>query len=94
MLGELHGLSRATGDLLAPEARRAAHGDVFDLVDGLVARGRADGSIRADVPAGWQSSVVYALIHTAVDDTNHGRIAADDAGAALAVTLRASLQRP
>jgi len=93
LLGELHGLSRATGDLLAPEARRAAHGDVFDIVDGLVARGRADGSIRTDVPAEWQSSVVYALIHTAVDDINHGRIPADDAGTALVTTLRASLQR-
>jgi AcrR family transcriptional regulator len=92
LLGEMHGLSRATGDLLAPEARRAAHGDVFDLVDRLIARGRADASIRADVPPAWQSSVVYALIHTAVDDINHGRIDAADAEAALASTLRAALR--
>jgi AcrR family transcriptional regulator len=92
LLGEMDGLSRATGDLLAPEARRAAHGDVFELVDGLIARGRADGSIRDDAPPAWQSSVVYALIHTAVDDINHGRIAAADGEAALASTLRAALR--
>ena len=48
-------------------------------------------SCAADVPAAWQSSVVYALIHTAVDDVNHGRISPDAAQGALAVTLRAAL---
>jgi AcrR family transcriptional regulator len=91
LVGEMHGLSRATGELLAPETRRAAHGDVFELVDGLIARGRTDGSIRVDVPPAWQSSVVYALIHTAVDDTNHGRLDSADAGSALATTVRAAL---
>jgi AcrR family transcriptional regulator len=90
-VGELDGLSRATGALLSPEVRRAAHDDVFHLVDGLVERGRADGSIRADVPAGWQSSIVYALIHTAVDDVNQGRLDAEAAHGALGVTLRAAL---
>jgi AcrR family transcriptional regulator len=91
LVGELHGLSRATGDLLTPEARRSTHDDVFAVVDGLIARGRNDGSIRADLPAGWQSSVVYALIHTAVDDRNHGRLDAADAERALGTTLRADL---
>jgi AcrR family transcriptional regulator len=92
LVGEMDGLSRATGDLLAPEARRSAHGEVFALVDGLIARGRGDGSIRDDVPPAWQSSVIYALIHTAVDDINHGRIDAADAEAALAGTVRAALR--
>jgi AcrR family transcriptional regulator len=91
-LGELDGLSRATGALLAPEVRRSLHHDVFAVVDGLIARGREDHSVRADVPAAWQSSVVYALIHTAVDDVNHGRIEPGAAQGALAVTLRAALQ--
>ncbi len=91
-LGELHGLSRATGALLSPEVRRAAHDDVLDVVEGLIARGRADGSIRTDMPAGWQASIVYALIHTAVDDVNHGRIDPADAHAALGETLRSALR--
>jgi len=90
-VGELEGLSRATGELLAPEERRAVHGDVFELVDRLIARGRDDGSIRTDVPPGWQASVVYALIHTAVDDTNHGRLDRGDAQRALTTTVRAAL---
>jgi AcrR family transcriptional regulator len=90
-LGDLDGLSRATGALLAPEVRRGLHHDVFAVVDGLVARGREDRSIRADVPAAWQSSVVYALIHTAVDDVNNGRIDPGDAQSALGLTLRAAL---
>jgi len=64
---------------------------VLHIVDGLIERGRTDGSIRADVPAAWQASVVYALIHTAVDDVNNGRLEPGAAHAALGVTLRAAL---
>ena len=58
-VGDLDGLSRATGALLAPEVRRELHHEVLDVVDVLIARGRDDGSVRSDVPAAWQSSIVY-----------------------------------
>jgi hypothetical protein len=90
-LDRFGGLARASGEELPPAARRDAHREVLDVVDGVVARGQAEGSLRTDVPAAWLTSVFYGLIHTAVDDVNAGRLSADAARAALGVTLRDAL---
>jgi len=80
-------IAAAAGRSLSAEAmgrsHRAAHGPVAALVE----RGRADGSFRADVPAGWLVTSFFALIHVRAGEVHAGRLAAGDAQRVLTVTM-------
>jgi len=61
-----------------------AHERVRELVE----RGRADGSFRADLPAGWLVAGCFALIHACADEVRAGRIDAYAAPGVLIATVR------
>ena len=61
-----------------------AHERVRELVD----RGRADGSFRTDLPAGWLVASCLALIHAGAEEVRAGRIDPDGAFAVLMTTVR------
>jgi TetR/AcrR family transcriptional repressor of mexCD-oprJ operon len=53
-----------------------------------VARGQADGSFRADLPAAWLLTSALALIHAGAEDVRAGRVDEPDALHLLTVTVR------
>jgi AcrR family transcriptional regulator len=76
---------------LSPERLRQHHAASLTRVEALIARGRADGTFRTDLPLAWQVTTFYALIHAAADDVNAGRLDADQAAHVLEATLLAAL---
>jgi AcrR family transcriptional regulator len=50
-------------------------------------RGQADGSFRADVPAGWLVTSFFALIHACAGDVHAGWLDAGDAQRVLTLTV-------
>ena len=79
---------------LDPERLRQQHGPALDEVANLVERGRADGSVRADLPIGWLVTTIYSLVHAAADEVDAGRLAAEDAPDVLDATLSQALAPP
>ena len=58
----------------------------FGPVGALAERGQADGSFRADVPASWLVSSLFALIHAGASEVHAGRFEAGDTQRVLIVT--------
>lgn len=93
----LHRFGRLSAMLqreLDAERLRDHHAPVLDQVGRLVERGRADGSLRTDVPAGWLATMVYSLLHAAADEVDAGRLPADDVADLLEATLLPALRPP
>ena len=59
----------------------------FGPVGALAERGQVDGSFRADVPASWLVSSLFALIHAGAGEVRAGRLEAGDAQRVLIVTV-------
>jgi AcrR family transcriptional regulator len=76
---------------LSPERLRHHHDPALARVEALIARGRAEGVFRTDLPLGWQVTTFYSLIHAAADDVNAGRLDAGDAAHVLETTLLSAL---
>jgi TetR/AcrR family transcriptional repressor of mexCD-oprJ operon len=76
----------ATADLSATALRRS-HAATRVPLRKLIRRGREEGAFRTDVPEEWLITVVYALMHAAVEDVRAGRVDGDAAPALLAVTI-------
>ena len=85
-LGRYHALVAITTQLPHADAR-AKHHPVLARLEPLIARGQREGRLRSDVPAAWHLSMVMALIHAASAELQAGRIAADQAEAALLSTI-------
>jgi AcrR family transcriptional regulator len=76
---------------LGPERLRGHHGPVLDEVETLVERGRADGSVRDDVPRTWLVTTIYSLVHAAAEEVEAGRLDPADAPDVLEATLLPAL---
>jgi AcrR family transcriptional regulator len=70
-------IAEAAASELSAGARQASHASGIELVRRLVARGRAEGAFRTDVPAEWLVTALFALIHS-----THDAVAAGDLDAA------------
>lgn len=79
---------------LGTERMRAHHDQALDRVRALLARGRADGDIRTDLPADWLITTYYALLHAAAEEVNAGRLDPREAGHTVAATVTAALRPP
>lgn len=73
---------------------RKLHSDVLAELERLIERGQRSGEFRADAPLGWLVSTGYALLHTAAEEVNAGRLAEKAAGPLVATTLTAALSPP
>nr|MDQ2877169.1 TetR/AcrR family transcriptional regulator [Actinomycetota bacterium] len=77
-------IAAAAAAQLSPDALTRNHQVAHERVRDLAERGRADGSFRADMPAGWLVATCFALIHACADEVRAGRI---DPGAAPGVLI-------
>jgi AcrR family transcriptional regulator len=91
-LGRYHALVAINTGQLGHAELRHRHAPVLDVLQPLIERGQADGSFRADVPAGWHLSMLMALVHAASDELRAGRVTGDAAGPALVATVLGSLK--
>lgn len=69
----------------------AADARVLRPVDGLIERGRRDGTFRAGVPVAWIGDALEALIYAAWEGVRDGRIARRDAPGLVTTTLLSGL---
>jgi TetR/AcrR family transcriptional repressor of mexCD-oprJ operon len=78
---------------LGPERLRRHHDRTLHHVDRLIRRGQDDGLFRTDLPLGWLVATFYAVLHTAADEADAGRLAPADAPGLLARTVLSLLAR-
>jgi AcrR family transcriptional regulator len=87
-LARYSAMARAVAELLSPEAVTRTHQAAHQTIGALLERGRADGSFRTDLPAGWLVTSSIALIHACAEEVRAGRIDERDAVRVLTVTVR------
>jgi hypothetical protein len=66
-------MAQAAAEQLSPAALARAHHAFHHRLGGLVERGRADGSFRADLPAPWLVTGALALIYACAQEVRAGR---------------------
>jgi TetR/AcrR family transcriptional regulator, mexCD-oprJ operon repressor len=81
-------MAQAVSEGLSPEAVTRTHHAAHRTLGALLERGRADGSFRTDLPAGWLVSTCIAVIHACAADVRAGRIDEQDAARILIITIR------
>ena len=86
-VGQHAAMAEAAARRLSAEAMGRSHQAAFGPVGALAERGQADGSFRADVPASWLVSSLFALIHACAGEVRAGRLEAGDAQRVLIVTV-------
>jgi AcrR family transcriptional regulator len=72
---------------LGPERLRGHHDRAMQHVEALIARGQEDGTFRTDLRLDWLVASFYAVLHAAADETDAGRLGADDVPALLVPTI-------
>jgi AcrR family transcriptional regulator len=87
-LARYSAMAQAVAELLSPDAVTRTHQAAHQTIGALLERGRADGSFRTDLPAGWLITSSIALIHACAEEVRAGRIGERDAVRVLTVTVR------
>ncbi|MFB9462777.1 TetR/AcrR family transcriptional regulator [Streptomyces cinereospinus] len=87
--------------LLAAAQRELPAGRILELhagpaarVEALVARGRAEGAFRTDLPIPWMVNVLHAVMHSAAEEIRAGRLAPDRAADHITATVLAAFTSP
>lgn len=87
--------------LLAAAQRELSAGRIRELhagpaarVEALVARGRAEGAFRTDLPIDWLVNVLHAVMHSAADEIRAGRLTSDRAADHITATVLAAFTPP
>jgi TetR/AcrR family transcriptional regulator, mexCD-oprJ operon repressor len=78
-LSRYEALARAVSELLSPEAVTRTHQAAYDAIGTLIARGQAEGTFRADLPADWLAHASIALMHAGTDGIRAGWLHPDEA---------------
>jgi AcrR family transcriptional regulator len=86
-LGRYHALVAINTRQHGHAELRQRHSSVLATLEPLIQRGRADGTFRSDVPAGWHLTMVMALMHAASGELGAGRVSDEDAGPAVVATV-------
>jgi AcrR family transcriptional regulator len=89
-LGRFHALV-AINTRLPAEELHERHAPVIAQLAPLIARGQADGTFRADVPATWHLAMIMALVHAASSELQAGRVEATQAQQLLIATVLGAL---
>jgi TetR/AcrR family transcriptional regulator, mexCD-oprJ operon repressor len=80
-------MAQAVAEQLGPDAVARTHQAAHQTIGTLLERGRADGSFRTDVPAGWLVTACIAVIHACAAEVRASRIDEHDAARILTVTV-------
>jgi TetR/AcrR family transcriptional repressor of mexCD-oprJ operon len=80
------GMAARAREHVSPGAQHRTHGALTAPLAALIARGRADGAFRTDVPADWLVTMYMALLHGAADHAAVHDLPRDEA---LALVTRA-----
>ncbi len=87
-LARYQAMAAAVAELLNPEAVTRTHQAAHRTIGALLERGRADGSFRSDLPAGWLVTASIALVHACSDGVRAGQIDEQDAVRILSTSIR------
>ena len=87
-LARYEAMAAAVAELLSPQAVTRTHEAAHHTVGALAERGRADGSFRTDLPAGWLVTASIALVHACSDGVRAGHIDERDAVRILTTSVR------
>jgi AcrR family transcriptional regulator len=87
--------------LLAAAQRELSAGRIRELhagpaarVETLVARGRAEGAFRTDLPIAWMVNVLHTVMHSATEEIRAGRLTPDHAADHITATVLAAFTPP
>lgn len=73
---------------------RELHAGPAACVEALVARGRAEGAFRTDLPIAWMINVLHAVMHSAADEIRAGRLTSERAADHITATVLAAFTPP
>jgi len=90
VINQSRALLLAAQRALPPERIRELHEEPMRRVQELLARGRAEGAFRTDLPESWMVATFYSLMHAAAEEIGAGRLDGQDAGHLLATTILAA----
>lgn len=80
-------LLEAAEGVVGPAKIKALHAGPMDRVMRLLARGRADGAFRDDLPIEWLAAVMHSVMHGAATEVSTGRIDSESAADLITRTL-------
>ncbi|MGW4408207.1 TetR/AcrR family transcriptional regulator [Nonomuraea sp. NPDC004702] len=84
----------AADRVLPTERIREHHDRPLRRVERLIARGQDDGDFRTDLPLEWLVTTFFALIHSAAQEREAGRLAAEEVEPVLTRTMLSLLTSP
>ncbi|MFI7419736.1 TetR/AcrR family transcriptional regulator [Nonomuraea sp. NPDC049684] len=84
----------AADRVLPTERIREHHDRPLRRVERLIARGQDDGDFRTDLPLEWLVTTFFAIIHSAAQEREAGRLAAEEVEPVLTRTMLALLTPP
>ncbi|MEU3612255.1 hypothetical protein ABZ725_08030 [Streptomyces sp. NPDC006872] len=73
---------------------RELHNGPAARVEALLARGRAEGVFRTDLPIAWLVNVLHTVMHSASEEIRAGRLTADRAADHITATVLAAFTPP
>ncbi|WUD78320.1 TetR/AcrR family transcriptional regulator [Streptomyces sp. NBC_00510] len=73
---------------------RELHAGPAARVEALIARGRAEGAFRTDLPIAWLVNVLQAVMHSATEEIRAGRLNPDRAASHITATALAAFTPP
>ncbi|MFD6033687.1 TetR/AcrR family transcriptional regulator [Streptomyces griseoincarnatus] len=79
---------------LPPGRIRELHSGPAARVETLIARGRAEGAFRTDLPIAWLVNVLHSIMHSAAEEIRAGRLSSDRAAAHITATVLAAFTPP
>ncbi|MFF0863582.1 TetR/AcrR family transcriptional regulator [Nonomuraea sp. NPDC003560] len=84
----------AADRVLPTERIREHHDRPLRRVERLIARGQDDGDFRTDLPLEWLVTTFFAIIHSAAQEREAGRLAAEEVEPVLTRTMLSLLMPP
>ncbi|MBC9717530.1 TetR/AcrR family transcriptional regulator [Streptomyces sp. TRM66268-LWL] len=79
---------------LSPARILELHAGPAARVEALVARGRAEGHFRTDLPISWMVNVLHSVMHSATEEIRAGRLTSDHAAHHISATVLAAFTTP
>ena len=90
-LGRFHALLAINTNRLSAKELHRRHLPVLEQFAPLIERGQKSGVFRSDLPVSWHLAVIRAIVHTASNELQSGRIAEAEVEAAMLTTITAAI---